>query len=219
MKNEKTKKLITYLDLDQPIFKFLSPFDNNQVSKLNDHDIINLITLLDKYYLEYRKKLGFSKDNTFGIEIEFNKRRFHSYLKSNNVYTEIRACSNQNNWDIGIDGSLLKNGLEASSPILKDTNITWQSLESVCSYLNKIGYIDEHCGGHIHIGTQVIGANFQAWENFIKLWIVYEDIILRFVCGEYLILRSKINEWAAPISRLMHDSYNCCLEKYSGNFK
>lgn len=202
-------------DNNQPIFKFLLPNENNQLTNLTPQEIKHLVNLIQKHYLTYRQKLNFDQNITFGVEIELQKRFFHRKTKNNHIYTEIREITGQKNWEVEFDGSLLKYGCEAISPILNDTNNTWINLENTCSYLNKIGYINELCGGHIHVGTHIIGSNFQAWDNFIKLWIVYENIILRFVSGEYQQLRNSLYTWAPPIAQSMLDSYYLCQKFYS----
>lgn len=214
MKEKPEQILTNNNNYDNKIFRFLNPNQNTQLITLSSKDQIELLLLLKKYLLEYRPILNFNQTDTFGLEIEFKKRKLYSHSTENEIYMNFRSLIGNNQWNIDIDGSLLKNGLEASSPILTNTLSTWQELQKICMYLNKIGYIDELCGGHIHIGAQVIGQNFQAWDNFIKLWILYEDIILRFVCGEYLRLRTISSTYAPPISNSMYLSYQHCLKIY-----
>jgi len=193
---------------------FINPTDNTSLTTLTKKDINQLIYLLTKYHLSYRQTLNFNNNFTFGLEIEFKKRFFYHKLSMHDIYINIREITSQKDWETKYDGSLLKNGVEVNSPILTDTIDTWKQLKKILIYLNKIGYIDETCGGHIHIGSQVIGPNYQTWENFIKIWIVYENIILRFFSGEYSQLRPKFYTWAPPINKVMYDSYKQCQKKY-----
>lgn len=69
-------------------------------------------------------------------------------------------------------------------------------------------------GGHIHVGTQVLGDKRESWLNFIKFWSVYENVIYRFSYGEYLSARSSIN-YAAPMMKDLFQKY--LLFKERGN--
>lgn len=220
MQKIKSKAIISNINLDKPLFNFLSPFANDTFNTLLEKDIQQLIFLLNNYYLEYRQKLGFSKENTFGTEIEFIQRRLWILQTSsfNQKKEKIVNETKQTNWMLGEDSSLAPRGLEISSPILKDTQITWQRLERICAYLNKIGYVNEKCGGHIHVGTHILGTDFQAWDNFIKIWIIYEKIILRFFTGEYINLRPEYDKWASPIAELMLESYHRCNQMFDKQF-
>jgi len=218
MKNKSKEIIMDDIDLSQPIFKFINPSSNDVFLNLDNKDIKELVTLLSNYCLEFRKRLGFSEKITFGIEIEFEKKLLYKYLSIGEIKKEIYQKTNQESWYIGYDASLKRCGLEATSPIYRDKENTWQKIKDVCIYLRKISYVDEFCGGHIHIGTQILGNDLEAWNNFFKLWIVYEDIISRFVCGEYLTFRPSVDKWAPPLSTLIWESYQYCKEKFTTNF-
>ena len=62
----------------------------------------------------------------------------------------------------------IKDGAEVNSPILVDNASSWKELRRVCLQIQKYGVIGEKCGGHIHIGAQMIGSdykNIMYWKN------------------------------------------------------
>ena len=82
-----------------------------------------------------------------------------------------------------------------------DTKQTWKELDEVCSIINPLAKIDVNSGGHIHIGTHILGIEKNSWINFLKLWSVYENIIFRFSYGEYLTARPEIMQYASVMKR------------------
>ena len=103
------------------------------------------------------------------------------------------------NWKI-VDDSSLDSGVEINSPILTDSKECWEELKKVCKMASKHSIVGENCGGHIHIGKQVLESS-KALINFMKLWVVYEHIILRFSYGEFLGPRPKLLQTARPVSK------------------
>lgn len=67
--------------------------------------------------------------------------------------------------------------------------------------------IDKNAASHIHFGTQILGSNKDSWLNFIKLWSVYENIIYRFVYGDYLTARPDILKYAEPLASIFDEDY------------
>ena len=98
------------------------------------------------------------------------------------------------------DGSL-SNGSEIISPILNDSMDSWIDLRSVCDIVRNNAYILDNSSGHIHIGTHILGNNPKYWRNFAILWATYENVIFRFLYGEYASGRSCILKYASPISK------------------
>lgn len=182
------------------LFEFINPQNNDELSLMSGIDLQELLYYLNNYYLELRKILGFDNNVTFGLELEFEK------TKKSKIINELEKHNLNNNWEIINDNSLYK-GAEITSPILKDNPNTWESLKAVCSIVNKNAVIGPNSGGHIHIGTQVLGSEKNSWINFIKLWAVYENIIYRFTYGDYLCARPNIQEYAIPISKELWNDY------------
>ena len=175
------------------IFDLVYPNDNDMFSKINKTDLQEVFNLINSYYLEYRDKLDFEEYVTFGTELEFE------YAMLNKIEEQINLGLDKN-WSIEVDASLvITNGCEVISPVLKDEPVSWENLKKACNIIKEYASIGEYSGGHIHIGTHVLGNNPQSWLNFIKLWSVYENIIFRFSFGEFLIVRPSAYEFAEPI--------------------
>lgn len=186
-------KMVLYEGND-PIFDYIKPSNNDKFSDMSGFDLQDLIWYIKNYYLELRKKLGFNNIVTFGLELEFEQ------AMRNRICDRLNQYFNNDTWALKGDYSL-DNGAEINSPILKDTETAWKDLEKVCEIVSDNAQIGKSSGGHIHIGTQVIGSKSTSWLNFIKFWSVYENIIYRFVYGDYLIGRPSIKRYATPMTK------------------
>ena len=80
-------------------------------------------------------------------------------------------------------------------------------MKKICTTLKNYATIGPHCGGHIHIGSQIVNLKPEVLIKFIKLWSAYENIIYRFLYGEYLTPRPNIFMYAKPIFKLLWDDY------------
>ncbi len=192
--------------MNNEIFHYLKPHDNDMLSKMKDKDLKQLLYYLDDYYLDLRDSLNLNNKITFGLELE------SEYACKDNIEQSLLELPTRKPWIAKEDGTL-NNGIEINSPILKDNKKTWQELKEVCNILEKHSIIDTNCGGHIHIGTQILGNNTPAWLNFIKLWSVYENVIFRFSYGDYLTGRPEINTYAPPLASTLWKDYKK-LKKY-----
>ena len=188
---------------DDNIFKILKPEDNEQLSKLSGSDLLDIIVLLDEFLLTMRNRIGISESVTFGTELEFENANIPQI--SDDLYRGLDS------WRLKMDGSL-KNGGEVVSPILVDKNSNWGELRRVCHTIKRNASIGDNSGGHIHIGTQALGKDRTSWLNFIKLWSTYENVIYRFVYGEYLSARPSI-EFAEPMSSILWEDYENLSKK------
>lgn len=189
------------VEINTDIFKLLYPKDNDELTKMSKSDKVYALMILKKYYLEYRKKLNISEDITFGLEIEFDEA--YRYIIEEKIYNMFP----DDNWIVKDDGSLLDGG-ETISPILTNTEKSWIDLSNVCNIISNYAIESDKTGGHIHIGMQILGNNAQYWRNFALLWSAYENIIFRYLNGEYLSSRSKIEEQARPISKELIENIN-----------
>ena len=159
---------------NREIFKYLSPNGNDKLSEFNNSDRYNMVSLLNKYYLELRNRIGVSSDITFGLEIECDK--VSTDVISRSLYDD--ECFMD--WGIEPDGSIPL-GLEIISPVLRDIEANWLDLSSICDVLvDSKAVVSDNVGGHIHVGTQILGNNSKYWGNFVKLWTVYENVIFRW---------------------------------------
>lgn len=204
--SQKRKKKISNSDkllfVDKsPVFKFINPNSNDKLSEMSGVDLQDLIILIDDYYIKLRNRLGFDQCITFGLELEFEN------AMRDRIDRQLRETFPNGDWRTKHDGSL-NNGAEIDSPILRDNEITWINLDKVCSIVEPLASIDKKSGGHIHIGTQTLGNNKESWLNFIKIWSVYENIIYRFVYGEFLTARPSMLEYAEPMAEAFWKSYD-----------
>lgn len=177
---------------DDQIFHILDPYANTKLSTLHGLDLQQIVFLIDQYYLIYRKKLGFDKKITFGFEIEVEHANW------DDIYESI--CNLElNDWDLTGDASL-DQGAEIKSPVLHDKKALWDDLNRICEMLSDKARVGKTTGSHIHVGTQILGSNRQNWLNLLKIWSVYENVIYRFLYGEYLTGRPGIKSYAQPVS-------------------
>lgn len=184
----------------EPLFQYIKPQNNDLFSLMSGSDLQELLYYIENYYLELRNCLGFDKYITFGLELEFEN------AMKNRIEQRLREVSLYNSWSIKNDRSLIS-GSEVNSPILIDNSNNWHNLKQVCSIVSQNATIGTNSGGHIHIGTQVLGNNTESWLRFIKIWSVYENIIYRFVYGEFLTARANILRYAKPMTTYFWDDY------------
>lgn len=175
------------------IFEFLCPISNDMLSKMSNSDRLYTISLIKKYYLDLRSKLELSSDVTFGLEIEFEE------CYRDIIDQEIGKYFYAKGWRVKDDGSL-SNGGEVVSPRLSDGNNEWIDLSQICDIIDRNSFAMDNTGGHVHIGMHILGNNPKYWSNFVKLWMTYENVIFRFLYGEYISPRKGILEQARPIS-------------------
>ena len=159
-----------------------------------------LIILLNSYYLELRNQLDLPSSITFGLELEFE----HAIRKK--IQDGLKEASLDKNWKLVGDISL-DEGAEINSPILTDNEKSWQDLEQVCSIVSPFAEIFENSAGHIHVGSQALGNDKEAWLHFLRIWSSYENILYRFSYGEYLTGRPSMSEYAFPIGELIDNKW------------
>lgn len=136
------------------IFKFLNPKHNTKLFDLKGIDLQELLFLLDNYYLTLRNNIGLKKDVTFGLELEFEY--ISSLVKRSRIDNELKKIFSNDDWKT-IEEISVSDGAEISSPIMKDEYSNWCQLDTVCRIISKHARISRFCGGHIHIGAQILG--------------------------------------------------------------
>ena len=171
---------------------FISSEKNDSFAFFRGIDLQDLLIETESYLLEYRDKLNLPSDVTFGVELEYE-----GILRTiTNMFIE----KNLTEWDSKCDRSLSSGG-EITSPVMTDEIKYWQELQKVCEHLSRRKADTLHnAGGHIHIGTCVLGEDIEAWRNFLKLYTAYENIIFRFVYGDKISARKKLFKYAPPIA-------------------
>ena len=193
----------TYIKNENEIFKFLNPTDNDILYNLKGKDLQNLFTLINNYYLDTREILNIDKDITFGIEIECE------HTDRDLITQKINESLPDAYWSVKSDGSLDK-GAEIISPVLTDTKENWINMKKVCSIIEPLAEINDNSGGHVHIGTPILGNDIRSYINFLKLWSTYENVLFKFTYGNFGTHRPRIVKHAAPISNLFWK----CSQKY-----
>lgn len=187
-------------DTEDLIFKYIKPTDNDILSELNGYDLLDLIILIDNYYLKLRENLNLDNNITFGLELELEKAMKKKIIK------RLNKIFSNDEWQVTEDNSL-HCGIEIISPILTDEKKNWKDLNKVCQAVKNLALIDKKSGGHIHVGAHILGDNSTSWLNFIKLWSIYENIIFRFSYGQFLTARPCIKNYAIPSSNIFWQDY------------
>jgi hypothetical protein len=185
---------------ENSIFKYLNPNGNDMFSKFKGLDLDELLLLVQDYILELRDNLGLTDNESFGLEIEIE------YVMLEKLLRKLKKLDVKYTWEGGPDVSL-NFGFEINSPVLFDSEETWEEVRKVCQAIYGNGVIGEKSGGHIHVGTQVLGDNITSWNNFLKTWSIYENIIFRFSYGEFLQPRNNIGRYAKPVSEKFTKAY------------
>lgn len=188
--------------------------------KFNDREIDDLIKFLLSFSIPYRNYLNIPSNVTFGIEIEFTKARF-DFVK---CYLE----KNKEKWHLDTEERIQKRlfgnlyGGEAVSPIFVDKSDTWHEIKDLCLALKQMhAKINDYCGGHIHIGSQIMENNKVYYLKLIKLWTIYEHVIYRFAFGNYNRGRKGIPLYAPPVRNEFYQkmsNLNSCAQMKKFNY-
>lgn len=190
------------------------------LSKLSKKEKLELYNYLKNYYIEYQKILGLKPNMTFGLEMEFVsnysnlKYLFNSWedvvtlqgeTSNINYYGDFWQLMYELNLEERINGDY---GYELVSPILTDEEDAWEDLKAKCQNLDNFT-INNHCGAHIHFGaSQCFSDDPFKLINFFKFYALYEDILTRFACGEYINVRSSARVYAKPIGYKIREKLN-----------
>ena len=151
--------------------------------------------------LKIQDKLHIPNNVTFGVEIEFENASFKN-IEQKMDRSKLGGLLS-NGWILKQDGSLFKYkdtigmGGELTSPILHNTVEDYKEIKEACRIIQEChGLATENCGGHIHIGSKIFGYNKTYYIRLMKLWLVYENEIVRFSMGENEVLRPLIDKYA-----------------------
>lgn len=182
-----------------------------KLTQLSKIDQKQFLEELKEYTISYQDTIGIDNKQTFGVEIEFVGPKHNDIEK-------LLTKEMEEHWTFKSESSLNEdfslftniNGGEMTSNILKDNPESWKELKSMCEFLIHNGaVINCRCAGHIHIGSQVL-KNYKSFKNFLKLWLIFEDVIYRFGYGEEFTGRRYIEKYAYPIAQKI----NQCMDKY-----
>lgn len=147
--------------------------------------------------LTYRDYLGLD-GYTFGTEIEYEGKKKR--------YVDKFIYDNYSDWESSSDGTLVFGG-EVQSPILRDKIKCWRELKEVCVFLRGCGAeTSDRTGGHVHVGAHVLLDDAEAWLRFIKVYTVYENILIRFFTGDSSCWRGNAIYYAKPIGDILYNN-------------
>jgi len=182
---------------------YLTSINNNDsLSLLKGLDLKQLLVELKKFEPHYRYDLGFLKEMTFGVEMEYegsSPEEIDSMLGKSSCYNWISK-------DEETSTKLLS--FEVNSPILKNIKNDYLELRTACRLLrkNKV-YTSEETASQCHFGAQSI-ATTDSLLNLLLIWCNYEDEIYRFGYGETKKPRSVINMYAKSIVDIIKQNYD-----------
>ena len=180
--------------MDNKIFNYFYKEDNDLLSKLDYQDTRDLLELIKKYYIEYRDVLKVDRTIPFGTEMEFEHSDRESIEKDiYNTYFETGIFEVKD--EISVD-----EGGEINTPVLYNNKATWKDLKLVSDILSKYSKEGDKASFQVHVCSKVFEDNLQYLLNFLKLWEAYENVIYRFLYGEYCCERPKIRTYAEPIA-------------------
>lgn len=195
------------------IFKYLKPLENTKISNFHGYDMQDLIEVLNKYKLEYRNKLNVSNKASIGCEIEFENKKKNILTPIEDEDFEIKP-----GWILREDGSLKKGG-EIITPIFYNNQSSWKNFKDFFEIFNENHSIRSTCSAHVHVGAQFLGSKPQNWNNFLRLWSVYENILFRFCYGEYLTSRIPINKYSPPIAERLDEYFKDAEYEYGPYYR
>ena len=177
----------------------INEIDNTILSKLKDNDLKEFLYFLKSYYLTLRNKLNLDKNDTFGLEIEFEDCPFDKAIWLFEEYIK-------DEWILKTEGSI-KNGGEVNTPCAIDDTLFWYELDDICRVISNYANIGECSAGHVHIGGQIFNDE-ESILRFLKVWSAFEDIIFRFCYGEFESFRTILPIYSVPCASKIIKLYN-----------
>ena len=193
------------------IFKILNPNDNTMLTSLSKDELDIVINYLNEYYLELRKSIGNYPNDTAGFEFEFedyDENLIRREMIKNNYFDEGYKL-----YEDGEDCYYYVIG-EVCTPVLNVSNINWNRIKDLCYIIKRNGYIGNNCGGHIHIGAQILENKKKILTNFAALIIAYENILARFFYGNFINERLVMHAYAPPVASDWYDEYRHFKSEY-----
>jgi len=163
-------------------------------------------------FKKYKTKLDINPDITIGYEVEVEGVSPHiikNILANDQVKDTLFQKQNINpnlsKWGIKYDPTV-NTGVELVSPILMDNEEDWKDLKDVINMLKSLGgKIDGQCGGHIHIGSNILGTDEKAWENFLTIWSECESSIYKISNPANENFRDGVGEFASPTKSIIDE--------------
>ena len=153
--------------------------------------------------------MNLPEDITIGVEIECVGATLNQFLGLYNELKDMYEIDYLDGFNMETDASVYERvgkervkrmGFEIQTPILGDDEESWKRLKDACAFLNLLGMRGNHtCGGHIHIGSEVLGYDKQAWINFRDICREAQPL-LYIICNRRGELpREGVNYFAKPV--------------------
>lgn len=161
--------------------------------------------------------LNLKNDITMGFEIEFDKLEYDKFKtlmmiiekEDKQIYNLIK------DWKIEKELSLPE-GAEAVSPILRNNINSWKQLKCMLEIVkNAKTILNEKCGGHIHIGADVLGYDSKKWNYFWKLCSISQPILYKIANEEGKIIRKS----SVKFAKQNQDMFNNLIKNGGVNIK
>lgn len=163
------------------------------------------------------KLLNLKNDITIGFEIEFDKLEYDKFKtlmliiekEDNQIYNLIK------DWKIEKELSLPE-GAEAVSPILRNDINSWKQLKCMLEIVkNAKTSLNEKCGGHIHIGADILSYDSKKWNYFWKMCSVSQPILYKIANEEGKIIRKS----SVKFAKQNQDMFNNLIKNGGVNIK
>lgn len=186
----------------------------NYLSKLPPEKRAQIRELIQEELMKrYKRVIGVSEEITFGFELEatgISDKTLKEVVSKPTVKNTVAQKQGINSpmpfgWKIDYDGTVSK-GVEVISPIMRDRPSDWENLKDVCKFMTSLGAkTDESCGGHIHIGANILNTDEVAWNNLFKIWSSAESIIYKMSNKPSEVPRKSIVNEASPTKPIIDD--------------
>lgn len=156
--------------------------------------------------------IGLPEEMTFGLEIECYNRDYATVLRDfKNLLTQDFlgqwSCKRDPTIsEIAKEKNNIHPDLEVVSGVLSDTDQNVQQIYDICGFLNDLGFqINEHCGGHIHIGRNYIETPKQLW-NLIKIYGICTDVMNLIINKPGSLPRDSMERFAKSTYKLLYSN-------------
>lgn len=174
----------------------------------------------DKIRNEIKKDinlLNIKNDITIGFEIEFDKLEYDKFKtlmliiekEDNQIYNLIK------DWKVEKELSLPE-GAEVVSPILRNDINSWKQLKCMLEIVkNAKTSLNEKCGGHIHIGADILSYDSKKWNYFWKMCSISQPILYKIANEEGKIIRKS----SVKFAKQNQDMFNNLIKNGGVNIK
>lgn len=115
-------------------------------------------------------------------------------------------------WKIGVDNTLIDQGIEISTPVLTNKKENYTRLKKIASTLKFLKATFKNAS--FQINFDIMDLKQEKILDLLKMYAVFEHIVYRFSRGNHENLRKNIFDWTCPISNLFFDRYQMNAQDY-----